>query len=83
MRITTSVLQKLLAALNECTEWGQVFILDSLAHYTPKDGCVPGGDLRVFKKLAVPARGTGGQGFSESSLLGATPVVNSLDACQA
>jgi AP-1 complex subunit beta-1 len=27
-----------LAALNECTEWGQVFILDSLAKYTPADG---------------------------------------------
>lgn len=38
MKITTSVLQKLLAALNECTEWGQVFILDSLAKYTPADG---------------------------------------------
>ena len=38
MRITASVLQKLLAALNECTEWGQVFILDSLAKYTPADG---------------------------------------------
>jgi len=35
MMMTTSVLQKLLAALNECTEWGQVFILDSLARYTP------------------------------------------------
>jgi len=35
MMMTTSVLQKLLAALNECTEWGQVFILDSLASYTP------------------------------------------------
>ncbi len=35
--VTTSVLQKLLAALNECTEWGQVFILDSLARYTPAD----------------------------------------------
>ena len=33
--ITTSVLQKLLAALNECTEWGQVFILDALSQYTP------------------------------------------------
>lgn len=31
-------MQKLLAALNECTEWGQVFILDSLAKYTPADG---------------------------------------------
>ena len=28
----------MLAALNECTEWGQVFILDSLARYTPADG---------------------------------------------
>ena len=33
MKIITSVLQTLLAALNECTEWGHVFILDSLAKY--------------------------------------------------
>ena len=38
MKISPAVLQKLLAALNECTEWGQVFILDSLAKYTPADG---------------------------------------------
>jgi AP-1 complex subunit beta-1 len=38
LKITPSVLQKLLAALNECTEWGQVFILDALAKYTPADG---------------------------------------------
>jgi AP-1 complex subunit beta-1 len=31
------VLQKLLAALNECSEWGQVFILDSLSKYEPRD----------------------------------------------
>lgn len=37
MKINASVLQKLLAALNECTEWGQVFILDSLAKYTPAE----------------------------------------------
>eukprot|EP00581_Thalassiosira_minuscula_P012484 CAMPEP_0183728516 /NCGR_PEP_ID=MMETSP0737-20130205/28241_1 /TAXON_ID=385413 /ORGANISM="Thalassiosira miniscula, Strain CCMP1093" /LENGTH=920 /DNA_ID=CAMNT_0025960477 /DNA_START=89 /DNA_END=2851 /DNA_ORIENTATION=+ len=37
MKISASVLQKLLAALNECTEWGQVFILDSLAKYTPAE----------------------------------------------
>jgi AP-1 complex subunit beta-1 len=36
-KITTSILQKLLAALNECNEWGQVFILDSLAGYKPSD----------------------------------------------
>jgi AP-1 complex subunit beta-1 len=35
--ITGAVLVKLLAALNECTEWGQVFILDALAKYTPGD----------------------------------------------
>ena len=38
MQITAAILQKLLAALNECTEWGQVFILDSLAKYIPQDG---------------------------------------------
>lgn len=36
-KITKSVLQKLLAALNECNEWGQVFVLDALAGYTPAD----------------------------------------------
>jgi hypothetical protein len=28
--VIASVLQELLAALNKCTEWGQVFILDAL-----------------------------------------------------
>ncbi|KAG5840331.1 hypothetical protein ANANG_G00187670 [Anguilla anguilla] len=28
-------INKLLTALNECTEWGQIFILDCLANYTP------------------------------------------------
>jgi len=37
LNVTAAVLQKLLAALNECTEWGQVFILDSLSKYTPAD----------------------------------------------
>ncbi|KAF1324069.1 Ap-2 complex subunit beta, partial [Globisporangium splendens] len=36
-KITKSVLQKLLAALNECNEWGQVFVLDALANYSPAD----------------------------------------------
>ena len=35
--ITGTVLQKLLAALNECTEWGQVYILDALSRYHPAD----------------------------------------------
>mmetsp|Transcript_43715 Transcript_43715/g.52861 ORF Transcript_43715/g.52861 Transcript_43715/m.52861 type:complete len:831 (-) Transcript_43715:12-2504(-) len=36
-KITSQTLYKLLAALNECTEWGQVFILDSLAKYDARD----------------------------------------------
>jgi AP-1 complex subunit beta-1 len=36
-KITASTLHKLLAALNECTEWGQVYVLDSLTEYRPSD----------------------------------------------
>ncbi|KAJ3691718.1 hypothetical protein LUZ61_020882 [Rhynchospora tenuis] len=35
--ITSHTLSKLLTALNECTEWGQVFILDALARYKAAD----------------------------------------------
>lgn len=35
--LNTATINKLLTALNECTEWGQVFILDSLSNYNPKD----------------------------------------------
>lgn len=35
--LSTNTINKLLTALNECTEWGQVFILDSLSNYTPRD----------------------------------------------
>lgn len=35
--MNSATINKLLTALNECTEWGQVFILDSLANYQPKD----------------------------------------------
>ncbi|KAI3522583.1 hypothetical protein L1887_00473 [Cichorium endivia] len=35
--ITTQTLSKLLTALNECTEWGQVFILDALSKYKSAD----------------------------------------------
>ncbi|MES1916017.1 MAG: hypothetical protein MHM6MM_007879, partial [Cercozoa sp. M6MM] len=31
--VTEATLHKLLTALNECTEWGQVFILDALSKY--------------------------------------------------
>jgi len=37
MDMNSSTINKLLTALNECTEWGQVFILDCLSSYTPKD----------------------------------------------
>ena len=30
-------INKLLTALTECTEWGQIFILDCLSNYNPKD----------------------------------------------
>ncbi|KAL0560080.1 hypothetical protein IC582_000474 [Cucumis melo] len=35
--ITSHTLSKLLTALNECTEWGQVFILDALSKYKTED----------------------------------------------
>lgn len=35
--ITSNTLAKLLTALNECTEWGQVFILDALSKYKAPD----------------------------------------------
>ena len=35
--MNSQIINKLLTALNECTEWGQVFILDSIANYTPSD----------------------------------------------
>lgn len=37
LEMNTGTINKLLTALNECTEWGQVFILDAISNYTPKD----------------------------------------------
>jgi len=37
VEMNTLTINKLLTALNECTEWGQVFILDSISNYSPKD----------------------------------------------
>ncbi|XP_014664948.1 PREDICTED: AP-1 complex subunit beta-1-like [Priapulus caudatus] len=37
IEMNSQTINKLLTALNECTEWGQVFILDFLANYNPKD----------------------------------------------
>eukprot|EP00919_Chromeraceae_sp_WS-2016_P037731 GHVR01090104.1.p1 GENE.GHVR01090104.1~~GHVR01090104.1.p1 ORF type:complete len:900 (-),score=178.13 GHVR01090104.1:53-2752(-) len=35
LELNEITVSKILAALNECTEWGQVFILDAVAQYTP------------------------------------------------
>ncbi len=35
LQVNKTNLQKLLAALNECSEWGQIYILDYLATYMP------------------------------------------------
>jgi len=37
VEMNAQTINKLLTALNECTEWGQAFILDAQANYTPKD----------------------------------------------
>lgn len=37
LEMNSQIINKLLTALNECTEWGQVFILDAIANYTPTD----------------------------------------------
>ncbi|KAJ3350612.1 AP-1 complex subunit beta-1 [Entophlyctis luteolus] len=51
--ITPQVLTKLLAALNECTEWGQICILDSLATYKPQSSTREAADIveRVIARL--------------------------------
>lgn len=56
--LDTPTINKLLTALNECTEWGQVFILDSVAQYSPKDdreaqrcgrrGCMRAGAVQLM-----------------------------------
>ncbi|KAL5108809.1 AP-2 complex subunit beta [Taenia crassiceps] len=37
LKIDQQIVNKLLTALNECNEWGQVFILDAIAECTPSD----------------------------------------------
>lgn len=37
LTFTPTTVKSLLAALNDCTEWGQVFILDAMATYNPVD----------------------------------------------
>jgi AP-1 complex subunit beta-1 len=35
--LNQKIIQKLLLAVDECIEWGQIFILDYLATYDPAD----------------------------------------------
>ncbi|ESN89905.1 hypothetical protein HELRODRAFT_187670 [Helobdella robusta] len=37
IEFNTQTINKLLTALNECTEWGQVFILDAISSYEARD----------------------------------------------
>lgn len=37
LRLTEVLVQKLLTAMNDCNEWGVVYILDTLSTYLPKD----------------------------------------------
>eukprot|EP01022_Parablepharisma_sp_SALTPOND_P003987 TRINITY_DN116_c0_g1_i1.p1 TRINITY_DN116_c0_g1~~TRINITY_DN116_c0_g1_i1.p1 ORF type:complete len:1020 (+),score=129.37 TRINITY_DN116_c0_g1_i1:978-4037(+) len=37
IRFNSSSIKKLLYALNECTEWGQIYILEGIAKYRPVD----------------------------------------------
>ena len=37
LRLKPKIVNKLLAALNECSEWGQIYLLDALASYIPED----------------------------------------------
>ena len=50
--LDTSTINKLLTALNECTEWGQVFILDSLAGYDVR--LLHGGREGVGLRRGIP-----------------------------
>ena len=37
IEMNTTTINKLLTALNECTEWGQIFILDDLSSFNTTD----------------------------------------------
>ena len=37
LKLTEVLVQKLLTAMNDCNEWGVVYILDTLTAYIPKD----------------------------------------------
>ena len=37
IEMNTATINKLLTSLDECTEWGQIFILDNLSSYNSKN----------------------------------------------
>ena len=37
IRVNSKLLNRLLVCLDECSEWGQITILDVIAKYVPKD----------------------------------------------
>lgn len=63
-KVTSNSLFKLLAALNECTEWGQVFILDSLVNYTVR--CLPRPAPCASLALGRPTSGLVDAGLADS-----------------
>lgn len=51
--LTSILITKILAALNECSEWGQVYILDAVAGYVPSDSAEAESVIeRVVPRLA-------------------------------
>ncbi len=47
LNLTAFTVQKLLTAMNDCNEWGIIYILDALALYTPADGT----ETEKYRKL--------------------------------
>ncbi|RIB02371.1 Clathrin/coatomer adaptor, adaptin-like protein [Gigaspora rosea] len=50
LKLNTTVANKLAAALNECTEWGQTYILEALMSYVPQDM----GDAEILAERIAP-----------------------------
>lgn len=53
LKLNTNLVNKMLTALNECTEWGQIYILDYIVTYNPCD--IPEAESiieRVLPRLA-------------------------------
>ncbi|PHU14177.1 hypothetical protein BC332_15382 [Capsicum chinense] len=52
-QITSHTLSKFLTALNECTEWGQVFVLDALSKYKAVDAHKAENIVEYMNKLLL------------------------------